>query len=272
MMVHAAEAQPQATRGRSITLAAHPGAPPPEVWVAIGRRTLIVFDARIEKGSVQLDPKRFTLVDAGERSLLIEPVAIPEDNERAVLRVRYSEGGCPEWATLALVFHPTEADGQVDVVRPKLTLESCQAELARAQARGEDSPAAVWVLSDRLRGGSVQSLRLKLALAQGWAYRFKDGVLLVLQVKKGVVPQPWTPTGATLRSEGDPKQEVKVRAVHVREGPLAPGEWSPVAVEADLPPPGETDFTLELRGAGGRRLVIGHVRFPRAPGKQGPGQ
>ncbi len=271
LMVHAADAQPQAMRGRSITLSAHPGAPPPEVWVALGRRTLIVFDARIDKGSVQLDPARFTLVDVGERSVLIEPVAGSVDPERAVLRVRYAEGGLPEWATLFLVLRSGEADGQVELLRPPLTLESCQAELARVQALGEESRAAVWMLSDRLRGGSVQSIKLILDLAEGWVYRFEDGLLFVLQVNKGAAPKPWPPTGAVLRSNADQKQkqEMRARSVHVREEPIVAGEWSPVAVEVAMPPPtlGKR-FTLELRGAGGRRLELGEVQFPLLPGEK----
>jgi len=273
MLAAAAEAQPQAARGRIIVLAANPGAPPPEVLVAAGRRTHILFDGQIEKGSVQVDLARVTLVDVGERSLLIEPVVSPGDNDRWVLRVRFSEGGPPEWAALALVSRPGESDAQVEVVRQPLTLESCQAELARAQARAKDPGSSVWWLLDRLRGSSVQGHRLQLKGADGWAYRFEDGLLFVVQLKKGLGPQPWTPTGATLRNPKDPKQEVKVHALHVREGPLAPGEWSPVAVEASLPSSPEPKYlVLELRGAGGQRLAIGQVGLPSAPSGQRPGQ
>jgi hypothetical protein len=147
-----------------------------------------------------------------------------------------------------------------------------QAEQAQAQARCEGPRAEVWVLADRLRGSAVQSKRIDLDGAHGWAYRFGDGVLLVLQVSTGAGQQPWTPTWATLRAMTDPKEEVKVRAVHVREGPRAPGEWSPVAVEADLPSPAAgTSFTLKLRDAGGRSLAI-DVEIPPAPVEKGGGR
>jgi len=271
MTVTAAEAQSQATRGRSVTLAVNPGEPLPEVRVAAGRKTLIVFDAALEKSSVQLDMTRVTLVDVGERSLIIEPVVNPGDNERWVLRVRYADGASPEWAAFALVSHPSEVDMQLEVVRQRQTLESCQAEMARQKAGGRR--AEVWVFADRLRGSSVRSQRIRGPKAHGWIYRFEAGLLLVAQGRLGKGQRPWTPTSATLRAQEGSKEEVRVLSVQVREGPLVPGELPPVAVEAVLPSSAAgASFILELRGEGGQRLEIDRVFLPPVPREQGDGR
>lgn len=268
LTVTVAEAQSHAARGRSITLAASPGEPLPEVRVAAGRKTLIVFDAALEKSSVQLDLTRVALVDVGERSLIIEPVVNPGTDERWVLRVRYADGASPEWAAFALVSHPSEVDMQLEVLRQRQTLESCQAELARARAEGRR--AGVWVLADRLRGSSVQSLKIVSSKAQGWVYRFEDGLLLVPQGRLGAGQRPWTPISATLRAQAGSKEEVRVLSVQVREGPPVPGELPLVAVETVLPSAAAGNpFILELRGEGGQRLEIDQVLLPHAPGVQG---
>jgi len=268
MTLTVAEAQPHAARGRSITLAANPGEPLPEIRVAAGRKTLIVFDAALEKSSVQLDLTRVALVDVGERSLIIEPVVNPGDDERWVLRVRYVDGASPEWAAFALVSHPSEVDMQLEVVRQRQTLESCRAELARQKAEGRR--AEVWVFADRLRGSSVRSRRIRGPQAQGWIYRLEAGLLLVAQGRLGAGQRSWTPTSATLRAQEGSKEEVRVLSVQVREGPLVPGKLPPVAVETVLPSSaaGES-FILELRGEGGQRLEIDQVFLPHAPREQG---
>ncbi len=232
-----------------------------------------MFDAPLEKASVQLDRTRVALMDVGARSLVIEPVVSPGEKESWVLRVRYADGASPEWAVLALVSRPGEVDLQLDVIRQRQTLEACQAELAQARARGESSLAEVWVLADRLRGSTVQSQQVHHDRARGWAYRFEDGLLLAVEVWMGDGQQPWTPTAAVLRSRIDPRQEARVHAVHVREGSLTAGKWGPVAVEAALPSLAAGNiFILELRDAGGRSLVIDGVQFPSASVDQGGGR
>jgi hypothetical protein len=171
----AAEAQPQALGERSITATSRE--PLPEVWVATGHRTAIVFDAPIEKASVELGAARVTLVDVGERSLILEPLVNPGEDERWVLRVKYADP--PEWAAFVLVSRPGEVDLQLEVVRQRQTLENCQAELA--QARGDGGQADVWALADRLRSSAVESVRVQVDGARGWSYRSEEGVLLVLE-------------------------------------------------------------------------------------------
>jgi len=262
LTVTAAQAQPPLARSRRVTVAASPAEPLPEVRVAPGVKTTLLLDGPIDKGSIQVGAARVQVVDVGERSLILEPQGAPPggDKEPWVLRVRYADGARPEWAAFALVAHPTEVDLQVDAVRPKQTLAACQAQLAAAQARCEPGRAEVWVLADRLGGHAVQAELLDGEGAEGWAYRLGDGLLLVVKPMPKVGP-PWTPTAATLRSTTAQAEEVKVRAVHVRPG--AAGEWSTLAVEAELPSPAAgAQFDLEFRGEGGRSLTLKDVRIP----------
>jgi uncharacterized protein (TIGR02268 family) len=267
----AATAQPQAMRKRSVTLSAAASEPLPEVRVAAGIKTLIELDAPLDKDSVQVDSARVQLVDVGERSLIFVPLVTPAEQERWVLRVRYADGAQPTWVAFALVSHPREVDSWIEVVRPRQPVEDCRAELAEAQARCERAREAVWVLADQLGGSAVQAQTITGGNAEGWAYRLGGGVLLVVTPKKGAVSEPWTPTAAVLRSKRLPFDEVKVRAVHVRQAPLAPGEKGSIAVEADLPAPGAWKaFTLELRDAGGQGFTL-DVGIPRAREKEESG-
>jgi uncharacterized protein (TIGR02268 family) len=270
-MVTTAEAQAQAMRGRRVTVAASPGEPLPEVRVAAGSVTVVVLTAPVDKGSVQLDTARIRLVDVGERTLVIEPVVTPGATERWVLRVRYTDGARPEWAAFALVSHPGEVDLQVTAVRQRQTLEACQEQLAAEQARCAGARAEVWVLADRLGGKAVQAEQILARHAEGWAYQLGDVVLLVVTPTKKAGP-PWTPTEATLRGNEAPNEEVKVRAVHVREGQSAPGEWSTLAVEAELPTPAAgSAFILELRDGSGQSLTVDGVVIPPATQTQWKG-
>jgi uncharacterized protein (TIGR02268 family) len=265
LVVTAAEAQP--ARGRQVSIAIRPGEPLPEVWVAAGHTTFIMLDAPVDKASVQLDTQRVRLVDVGASTLVLEPLVTPGQKERWVLRVRYAEGAWPEWAAFALGAHPGgEVDLQVRAVRPRQPLESCQEQLAAAQARCEGGRAEMWVLADRLGGKAVQAKPVQAHNAKGTAYRLGDGVLLVVKPKKEAGP-PWVPTGAVLRSLAAPNEQVKARAVHVREGP--PGEWGEVAVEAALPSPAAgLLFDLELRGESGQNLTVRDVMLPPAEGEK----
>jgi hypothetical protein len=239
--------------------------------VAAEYTTAIVLDAPVDKDSVQLDmppgAPRIRVLAVGERSVHFETLVTPGAKERWGLRVRYADGAQPEWAAFALVAHPGgNVDLRINAVRPRQPLEPCQEQLAAAQARCEGGRAEAWVLADRLGGKAVAVQRVEVVNAQGTAYRLGDGLLLVLKPKKPKknAGPPWTPTAAVLRSSAAPNEEVKVHAVHVREGP--PGEWGEVAVEAALPSPAAgVRFRLELRGEGGQLLVVKGVRIPGLP-------
>jgi hypothetical protein len=263
LAVTAAEAQ--SAQGRSVTIAARPDEPLPEVWVAAESITAIVLDAPVVKDAVQLDTPqdapRIRVLAVGEHAVVFETLVTPGSKERWVLRVRYADGAQPEWAAFALVSHPAgEVDLRVNAVRPRQPLKPCQEQPAVGQARCEGTRAEVWAVADRLGGRPVQAKEVTAWNAQGWAYRLGGGLLLVLKPMKAAGP-PWTPTAAVLRSEVAPHEEVAVHAVHVREGP--PGEWGEIAVEAALPSPAAgLKLTVELSGESGQSLGIGGMELP----------
>jgi uncharacterized protein (TIGR02268 family) len=273
MMTSAAQAQPESTRARTLALPDSPGAPLPEVHVAASVATLLLFDAPIERSSVQLEATLIRLVDVGEHSVIIEPRVSPGPQEQWVLRVRYSGAQGPEqWATFALVSRPDAVDARVDVVRSQKSLEACQAELAAAKAPTDAGSAEVWMLADRLGGRAVQASEFaeradegSLETLQGMAYRLATGVLLVFSVSNPSGQQSWTPTAATLRSTNKAQEAVTVLRVAVRQGPIAPGTRGSVAVgAAQPPPPAGVLFELELRDASGRSLTVRRVKIPEA--------
>ena len=267
-----AQAQPEATRGRKVTLSMAPGAPLPEVHVAASVATLLLFDSPIERASVQLDATRLRLVDAGEHSLIIEPRVSPGAQEQWVLRVRYANTVGPEqWAAFALVSRPEQVDLRIEVVRGQQSIEACQAELAAAKAHGEPGNADVWGLADQLGGHAVQAAAFtaswgaaSLRAQEGVAYRLATGVLLVLLIQNKTGQPAWAPTEGTLRSTNKTKEAVTVRTVSLRQGPIAPGAVGWVAVEAALPAPAAGRyFELRLGDPSGRVLTLGPMQIPQ---------
>ncbi|WP_224371974.1 DUF2381 family protein [Hyalangium versicolor] len=277
LVMTTAEAQPQSLRGRSVTLSGSPLEPPPEVRVAASIPLVLLFDAPIDKDSLQLDASRLQLIATGESSLVIAPVVSPSEKERWVLRVRYADGARPEWAVLVLVSRPPEVDGRIDVVRRPQSLEACQAALAEARAQAELPRAEVWELADRLGGGAVQAQAIDAQTrntlhAKGTVYLLATGLLLDFQVRNPPDLPAWTPIEAVLRSETNGAL-VPVRTMAVKPGRIAPGEEGRVAVDAELPSPGAGRvFTLEVRDASGRGFTLDSVQLPAAPAKTSGGQ
>ncbi|AEI62615.1 hypothetical protein LILAB_03450 [Corallococcus macrosporus] len=81
-------------------------APVPELRIAAGLATLLIFDAPLDRGAMELEGRsRFRLVDVGERILALEPLEDLGRGERLMLRVRYADGASPEQGVFALVTH-----------------------------------------------------------------------------------------------------------------------------------------------------------------------
>jgi uncharacterized protein (TIGR02268 family) len=101
-----------------------------EIRVAAGIATTLVFNAAIDRASVEVEGQRtrFRLVDVGERTLFLEPLVPPGDGERLGVRVRYKDGASPASAVFALVSHPTVVDTRVDVARVQPTPEALAAD------------------------------------------------------------------------------------------------------------------------------------------------
>ncbi|ATB29191.1 DUF2381 family protein [Melittangium boletus] len=262
-----AAAQPQSLvrerQERQVVAPGGPSEPVPEVRVATHIATTLVFNAPIDKASVEVEGRatRFRLVDVGERIVFLEPLVPPGEGERLGLRVRYKDGASPASATFALVSHPSAVDTRVDVVRSHRSPEVLEAALAQCEAGG---PASL-VLSGRLGVGGVGARRIQivegvqagLQLQKGTGFRADSWAMVSVRVHNLPGQQPWTAGEARLtRADGTP---VKVLSVRMDRARLAAGETGWVVVETE-PPSWARDevFRVELGEKGGeRRLVIG---------------
>ncbi|WP_395848338.1 DUF2381 family protein [Cystobacter fuscus] len=123
---------------RQVVVSSSPDEPVPEVRVAAGIATTLVFNVPIDRASVEVEGQRtrFRLVDVGERTLFLKPLVPPGDGERLGVRVRYKDGVSPAFAVFALVSHPTVVDTRVDVARIQRSPEVLEAELAQCSREG----------------------------------------------------------------------------------------------------------------------------------------
>jgi uncharacterized protein (TIGR02268 family) len=241
----------------------------PEVGVAANILSIFMFDASIDRASVEIEGRatRFRVVDVGDRTLIIEPLVPPGDGERLGVRVRYKDGASPAYAAFALVSRPTQVDTRVDVVRRQRTPAMLEAALAQCEA-GE--PANL-VLSGRLDRDGVRTRSIAITprsqvqagmkLEEGTGYRAGTWALAAVRVHNLPGQQPWTAGEARLtRADGTP---VRVVSVRMDRPQLAPGDVGLVVVETEVPywVSGEV-LHLELREkGGGRHLVIGAVEL-----------
>lgn len=270
----AARAQTPPTREqRQRTVTVNPAEPLPEIRVAKGTLTLVLFDASIRREAIELDTARVRIVDAGERSLILEPVSNPGAGERLVLRVPYAEGQ-PERAGFVLVAHPSEVDTRIDVERRAQPEAACQAELSALRAQcGARSPID-FVRAGYVDEAGVQTHKVNLEVDaassfeadNSLSYRATGWALVEVRLKP-LAGLPWVPREATLTSLTG--ESVRVRAVTAEPREMAPGRWGRVLVETDVPPPSAgINFTLEVRGADGRSLSVSKVILPLPPAKE----
>jgi uncharacterized protein (TIGR02268 family) len=262
---------------RQVLVPSTPGAPVPEVRVAVHVTSYLRFDASLERSSLEVEGRatRFRFLDVGERFVAFEPLVEPGPEERLVLRVRYKDGG---QVVLALVSHPSLVDKEVEVVHqprpsepPEVTLVEKEAELTVLKARCAAGGPAGLVASGLLDRSGIQiqvfegsvppGNRSGLTLGKGTSYQASLWAVVAVQLTN-TGEKPWAPGSARLFSaEGTP---VRVRLVQLNGLQLQPGESGLVVVETDVPTSGTAPFRLELLDTeGGRLLPIHKVKFRR---------
>ncbi len=272
-----AQPQPLAReqRQRQVFVPSSPHEPAPEVRVAADARTLLVFDAPIERASVEVEGRatRFRLVDPGESTLTLQPSVELGAEEKLSVRVRYKDGGTPAYATFSLVSHPTLVDKEVEVVRRPRTVEELEAALKEKEAelaalRAMSGPAGL-AFSGRLDAKGVRAWRIAelvgirsgLKGLDGTGYRASSWALVIVRLHNLPGQRPWEPGGARLTlADGT---SVKVLPIRMNKARLGPGEEGLVAVELEaLDWNAEAVFQLELVDkTGGRRLLIPKVKL-----------
>ena len=274
-----AEAAPGRTpRVRTVAVTGNPAEPLPEIRVDKSAPTLLFFPTAIAENTLTVDEQprtvdtaavpgggsRIRVLDVGKRSILVQAVEDLRPGGRHELAVFFADGRAPARAAFMLMTDPAEVDARIDVERREPTA-ACPAEAPRPPPAPEDCVLLGYVTRAGVQTSPVAEasneaggLRSRL----GDAFRAAVWVLVDVEVENMAGQRPWTPREATLMGKGG--ATLRARLVTVGSEQAAPGESLRVLVVAAPPPPSAGEvFALEIRGAGGRNLVIRRVQFPR---------
>ncbi|WP_420067683.1 DUF2381 family protein [Stigmatella aurantiaca] len=273
-------AQPQPLtrqrQDRRVSLPTQPGEPPPEVHVAPGSITvLMLFNAPVERDSLEVDRTRFKWVDLGERTLNLEPAAELGASERLVVKVRFKDRALPAQAVLGLVAHPTEVDGKVEVDRRANTPEALlnaltlkTTELEDLKARCEENGPMGLAFSGWLTGNTYPIIFIEqrpsaetrgLQFQRSMGFRGGHSALVTFHLLNLPGQTPWALGQARLIEAGG--GATTILSAQMRPQPLAPGEEGVVVVEATTAPWTQgRAFSVELADTSGQRLLFLNLR------------
>ncbi|WP_239989609.1 DUF2381 family protein [Corallococcus macrosporus] len=239
---------------RRMALGGAATAPVPELRIAAGLATLLIFDAPLDRGAMELEGRsRFRLVDVGERILALEPLEDLGRGERLMLRVRYADGASPEQGVFALVTHASEVDARVEVFRRRDSVEALRAELAdvRAQlaartqelralrARGAANGPVGLVMAGLVDAVGVRGRRFKrfavtsgtsgLDVYDGASFQAATWTVVSLIVRNHGAT-PWGAATARFRSAASGAR-IDAATVRMPEPSIAPGASGRVFIE-----------------------------------------
>ncbi|SET36534.1 Myxococcus xanthus paralogous family TIGR02268 [Stigmatella erecta] len=263
-----AEAVPgeRVERTRAVTVTGNPAHPLPALRVAHGTATLILFPAPIQKKTLTFDESRIRVLDAGERSVIVQAVTDLQEGERSELGVFFADGRVPVRAAFVLTTDPVEVDKQIDVRRPEPLSAACPDEAQAREPRPEDFVLLGYMDKEGIPASpfkDAEDAAQGLSSAEGVSYRGKGWGMLAVVITNSPTQPPWTPREATLT--GALGLPLRARLVVDAQGAIAPDHKARVLAVVDTPKLlAGAVFTLELSGEDGRRLKIPDVRFPKA--------
>ncbi|CAM4433192.1 DUF2381 domain-containing protein [Corallococcus exiguus] len=247
-----------------MTIASTSADPLPIVHVAGDTPTLFLFTSPIQKKTLTFDESRIRVLDAGERSVIVQPVADLGKGERQEIGVFFADGQVQTRAAFVLVTDPAEVDSRIDVQRPEPLNTACQPAQAPAP-KPEDFVLLGLVDNEGVTTSSWQGKRTAvqgLALESFVAFRGTGWILADVKILNRLDQPAWTPREATF--VGRVGAPLRARLVTEKPGPILPGETGRVLAVVELPEAqADLVFTLEMRGDGGRRFTIPGVRFPQ---------
>ncbi|WP_191261004.1 DUF2381 family protein [Comamonas sp. JC664] len=252
-------------RERSVAIASTTSEPLPSVRVAQDSMTLLFFPSPIQKKTLTFDESRIRVLDVGERSVIVQPVANLAEGERQELGVFFADGRAPTRAAFMLVTDPAEVDARIEVLRPEPPNTDCQPTAEAPTPKPEDFVLLGYVDAN----GVTTSIRKgKMDAAQGFnlerivAFRGTGWILADVSFVNGAKHPAWTPREAIF--VGRAGMHLRARLVAMAPGPILPGEDGRVLAVVEVPETkADLVFTLEVRGDGDRRLTIPDVRFPK---------
>ena len=270
-------APPRTKRERPVAVVVYPDAPLPEIRVEAASPTWLYFPTAIAESTLTVDGQprtvdtatvpgdgtRIRVIDVGKRSIIVQAVEDLPPGERHELSVFFAGGRAPAGAAFALVTDPAEVDSRIDVERREPPGSPCPAEASRPPPKPEDFVLLGYVDENGVRAGSVRRVEDEgrgLASGPGWSYRGTAWALVDVRIVNSAGQQPWTPREAIFSSKRG--VTVRARVVTAGSGEIPPSESRRVLAVADtLPASAGEVFALEVRGSGGRSLVIPDVRF-----------
>ncbi|RKG55376.1 DUF2381 family protein [Corallococcus sp. AB011P] len=252
-------------RERSVAIASTSAEPLPIVRVAGDTPTVFLFSSPIQKKTLTFDESRIRVLDAGERSVIVQPVANLAAGERQEIGVFFADGRAPTRAAFVLVTDPAEVDSRIDVQRPEPPNTACQPTAQVPAPRPEDFVLLGYVDA---KGVTTSSSKGTLDAVQGLildsivAFRGAGWILADVKIVNRPDHPAWTPREAMF--VGRVGMPLRARLVAEKPGAILPGENGRVLAVVEVPKTkADLVFTLEVRGDGERRLTIPDVRFPK---------
>ncbi|NOK16651.1 DUF2381 family protein [Corallococcus carmarthensis] len=268
----AAQSQPatrtRIERKRSVLLSSTSTGPMPVVHVAGDTPTVFLFSSPIQKKTLTFDECRIRVLDAGERSVIVQPVADLGDGERQEFGVFFADGRAPARAAFVLVTDPAEVNSRIDVQRPEPPNGTCPADAPAPVPKPEDFVLLGYLGSEGVTTSRVQDMldtASGLGSEAGISFRGKGWILVDMTITNGAGRPPWTPQEATFT--GRAGMPLRARLMVEPRGPIPSGRRGRVLAVVEVPvmdPKADLVFTVEVRGDGGRRLSTPDVRFPKS--------
>ena len=249
LVASSAAAQPmppaRQRQDRHLSLSALAEQPLPEVRVAVGNLTTLVFSAPLAPDTLEVDCTRFKLADVGEHILTLEPATELGPGERLLVKVRFKDGAAPAQALIALVSHPSEMDGKVEVERQVSTPEALrralsqrEAELEQLKAQCQREGPSKPMLSEMPFAGAAPlhtgpartpADARGMHLERTWNYRDESSRVFILQVLNPPDQGPWVLGQA--RVTGPNGEPISLLKVKMTPAELAPGHRGKVTLE-----------------------------------------
>lgn len=265
-----AEQAERAKRDRAVSVANSPTDPLPVVRVARDTPTLFLFPAPINRKTLTFDESRIRVLDAGERSVIVQPVADLAEGERYEVGVFFADGRAPARAAFSLVTDPAEVDIQINVQRPELAGATCPVDEPRAPSP-EDFVLLGLVDKEGVSATPIKRSRdatQGISVVSAIAYRGNGWVLVDADIRNEAGHSPWTPRVATLT--GRVGLPLKARIVQVDSGAIPAGGYGRVLIATETSQLSASPvFTLEIVGDG-RTLTLPNVRLPKAASARAP--
>jgi uncharacterized protein (TIGR02268 family) len=264
-----------------------------EVRVAPGLPTMVLFNAKLDRGAVERAGRELGLarVAVAEDTLLVVPAQEARPGARLTLPIRFAGEEAHEGEAVVLVVDPARAEAYVQVVRRVRTVPALEEALAAALERGAALETALETRSVEL--ATVRAEQASMAplieagvlgrdglrvvelgavtwepredgTANAWLYVAAGRVAFDIELTLAAQARPWALGEARLipAKKGAPPIAARVARL-LGTAVLAPGEKARLLVEFEVPTEGalKTYRLVVAEQEGERRLYREDVKL-----------